>query len=102
MIFVETEWIQPQDLGLPALDDVPRSPMACGRPSDGGEAPLPALTLRQREALGLVSQYGAIRRADLMARFGVSGKTARRDLVALVQFGLLRRSGSGRGSRYAR
>ncbi len=100
VIFVETEWIQPKDLGLPALDEVSRSPMACGSPSDGDDAPVPALTLRQREALGLVSRYGAVRRADLVARFGISGKTARLDLVALVQAGYLRRSGNGRGASY--
>ncbi len=60
----------------------------------------PALTLRQREALGLVSQYGAVRRADLVARFGISEKTARQDLVGLVQAGLLRRLGARRGTRY--
>ncbi|MFQ5899085.1 MAG: DeoR family transcriptional regulator [Candidatus Methylomirabilia bacterium] len=41
-----------------------------------------------------------MRRVDLIARFGISERTAQRDLVALVRAGFVRRSGTGRGSRY--
>jgi DNA-binding NtrC family response regulator len=65
------------------------------------EAPWP-LTLRQREALEIASRHGYVRRGDLITRFGVSRESARHDLTALVDAGLLRQSGRGRGSRYTR
>ena len=60
------------------------------------------LTLRQREALEIVSHHGYVRRGDLITRFGVSRESARHDLTGLVDAGLLRQSGRGRGSRYTR
>jgi DeoR/GlpR family transcriptional regulator of sugar metabolism len=43
------------------------------------------------EALRLAAARGTVRRADLTTRFGISGEAARRDLVALVEAGLLER-----------
>jgi len=50
-----------------------------------------ALSQRQMEALRLAGARGAVRRADLTTRFGISGEAARRDLVALVEAGFLQR-----------
>jgi len=58
------------------------------------------LTGRQRAALGVAERDGIVRRADLIARFGISGEAARRDLVALMRAGLLERSGACRGTVY--
>ena len=58
------------------------------------------VTTRQRVALAVAERHGAVRRADIIARFGLSPEAARRDLVALVRAGLLERSGAGRGTVY--
>lgn len=57
---------------------------------------------RQRIALELVADEGAVRRLDLVRRLGVSRETARRELRRLVGAGLLRRVGAGRWVRYVR
>jgi DNA-binding NtrC family response regulator len=59
------------------------------------------LTERQREALRMAGVLGVVCRADLKARFGISGEAARRDLSSLVKAGYLRQSGRRRGSRYS-
>ncbi|MFQ5792786.1 MAG: sigma 54-interacting transcriptional regulator [Acidobacteriota bacterium] len=100
VVFAEAGWIRPQDLGLLATDEATTPPLAGGSPSDEDGAAFPPLNLRQQEALGIASLRGAVRRADLVARFGISEGTAKRDLAALVQGGFLSRSGAGRGSRY--
>ena len=53
-----------------------------------------------REALRIAAARGEVRRGDLTARCGVSTESARRHLVMLVERGLLRRTGGGRGVRY--
>ena len=55
------------------------------------------MSLRLQEALHIAARHGSVRRSDLTSRFSVSGKTARQDLVALIQAGLLRRLGARRG-----
>jgi DeoR/GlpR family transcriptional regulator of sugar metabolism len=57
----------------------------------GSDGRIVSLTPRQREALDLATRHGSVRRVDLVARFGISGEAARRDLVALSMAGLLRR-----------
>lgn len=96
VIFADGGWIEPEHLGLPRDRDDSSDGAAQVEP----EAHLTGLSLRQREALRIVSQYGAVRRADLTSRFGISESTAQRDLVALVEARVLSRSGSGRGPRY--
>lgn len=101
VIFSEDGWIRPQHLGLEFMKRVTDPSLAQGRSVAPSAPASPRLTPRQREALRLASLHGAVRRVDLVARFGISGE-ARQDLVALVQAGLLSRAGSGRGSRYRR
>ena len=55
-----------------------------------------------REALRIAAARGEVRRGDLTARCGVSTESARRHLVRLVERGLLRRTGGGRGGRGVR
>ena len=98
VIFAEGGWVRAEDLELAA------PPAAEGREScaaPGAATVLaPGLTRRQQEALGLARRQGSVRRRDLMARFAISGEAARRELVALVRAGLLRRDGRRRGARY--
>jgi len=87
VIFADGGWIEPEHFGLPtAQEDTPRA----GPHMKAGTGPR-ALSLRQREALEIAVRYGSVRRADLTARFGISGEAARRDLAGLVRAGLLRR-----------
>lgn len=57
---------------------------------------------RQREVMRLLRLHGVVRLADLMARFGCSESTARRDLAALEQRGELRRIHGGATTAEAR
>jgi len=93
VIFAEDGWIRPQDLALSGSED------AIGLRV--GRAPRSDPAAREREILRLAARRGAVRRSDLMARFGISGESARRELVGAVARGLLRRLGGGRGARYA-
>ena len=88
------EWrLAPGDFALRApAEEIPERVA----PPGGG----PALTPYQEEALQIVARRGEVRRRDLVARFGISREAARRQLVALARVGVLRRVGSGRGSRY--
>ena len=72
-----------------------------------GRAPLPprwALgflqSTRWEGALALARRGDGVHRRDLVARFGVSGEAVRRELVALVNAGLLIRVEQYRGTRY--
>jgi two-component system response regulator HupR/HoxA len=58
------------------------------------------LELPEQEALRIAAARGQVRRGDLTARCGVSTESARKYLVGLVERGLLRRAGGGRGVRY--
>ena len=81
-----------------AVDVGEASPHAT--PAEGiGSEPL---NDRQRGALQLVTDGGAVSRGDLVRRFGVSRETARLELGRLVVAGLLRRVGAGRWVRYVR
>jgi len=73
-----------EDLGLPGVKRSPRE-----------------ISGRQRDIVQLATSRGRIGRGDVMRRYAISGEAARRDLVNLVQLGLLQRTGSRRGSRYA-
>jgi DNA-binding NtrC family response regulator len=88
VIFAAGEWIRPEDL---QLRDVDMTASATGSPLPGARAVNLDLTPRQREALELATSHGSVQRGDLVSRFGISGEAARRDLVALVIAGLLRR-----------
>ena len=64
--------------------------------NDVSERPLPALTVERRAAIArMVAEDGVVRVARLMARFGVSAATVRRDLKALEEQGRVRRVHGG-------
>jgi DNA-binding NtrC family response regulator len=99
---IETEdgMIRPADLGLgdddagAGVTDEVRSGDRSSHRAYGG------LTSRQSAVLRLAERSGSVRRADLIARFGISREAARQDLVALVRAGVLTRSGACRGTVY--
>ena len=93
VIFSEGGWIRAEDLGLDGEGD----PVA-GPPREAGLAI--GLTARQSEVLRLAALRGSLSRRDLVRGFGISGESARRDLVALARLALLRQAGGHRGSRY--
>ena len=101
VILAEGVVVVADDLGLQSLTD------SSGLDAIRALAPLPAMTggaaevtARQRVALGVAERHGTVRRADIIARFGMSREAARRDLTALVRAGLLERCGGGRGTIY--
>jgi predicted HTH transcriptional regulator len=97
MIFRGHGVLQPEDLGLLRVRPGRLQPAVV----PAGDLPLPeTLTWPQREALRIVAERREVRRGDVMARCGISREIARRELSGLVQVGLLRRLGSGRGARY--
>lgn len=59
------------------------------------------LAERRAQILGMVERHGVVRIADLVAHFGVSRMTARRDLDALVEEGLLDNARGGAMARDA-
>ena len=104
VVFAEDGWIRPGDLGLStsgereeALTGIAHARAVPGR---SASAVRQGLTHRQQEVLHLAELHGVLRRRDVMAHLGISGETARRDLVALTRLGLLRRAGRRRGCRY--
>jgi len=97
MIFQRSGWLQPEDLGLPATVSE-RGPFPDGEKGHSGG--VGDLTWPQREALRIVRDRREVQRGDLIERCRFSTEAARRVLVSLVQLGLLRRIGGGRGVRY--
>ena len=93
--------VRPEDVKLP---DLRRKARVVPAPAPTGDVAGPAttatLTRYQAEALRLAAAGGEVRRGDLMARCGISRDRARRTLASLVERGLLRRLGSGRGAWY--
>jgi DNA-binding NtrC family response regulator len=87
LIFAAGERIQPHHLGLGAA--AVTSALAAGPCALPVTAADLGLSLRQEAALSLAAHHGSVRRADLIARFGISSEAARRDLAALVRAGLL-------------
>jgi hypothetical protein len=87
-----------EDVTLPALRRAPAAPAATIRVA----VPVTAATLNRYEveALRLAAAGGGVRRGALMVHCGISREAARRTLALLVELGLLRRLGSGRGSWY--
>lgn len=85
-------WVTAEDVILPKLrrERRPEAVLAL-------EA---SLTPAQRQALRLAANRGEVRRADVMARCGISREVARRELAGLVRVGAVRREGRGRGARY--
>ena len=85
-------WVTPEDIVLPRLrrDRVPEA--------------MQALRLRlspvQEQALQIAFGRGEVRRRDLVARSGISAAGAQRALSGLERAGVVRREGSGRGTRY--
>jgi len=60
------------------------------------QRPLPTLTAERRAAIAkMVARNGAVRVAELAARFGVNAATIRRDLQALDEQGVVRRVHGG-------
>lgn len=58
------------------------------------------LNERQREGLKIVFEKGKITNADYAKMFEISRNTATNDLTELVEKGLIKRVGRGRGSYY--
>ena len=100
VIFAEGGWIDADDLELPAVDVVRKAASSDEHAASDADPRLRGLTRRQRDVLRLASAQGSVSRRDLKARFAISGEAARRDFVALVGAGVLRRSGRGRASHY--
>ncbi len=97
MIFRRGEWITPEDLDLLMPGDFDaKAGAALHEPAD----PKAALSWLQHEALRIVAERRELRRREFIARFRVSREVARRELAGLVQRGLLRLIGRGRGARY--
>jgi len=93
--------VQPEDVKLPDLRrKVPVVPAPAPTAGVARPATTATLTRYEAEALSLAAAGGEVRRGDLMARCGISRDRARRTLASLVERGLLRRLGSGRGAWY--
>ena len=88
VIFADGGWIRPADLQLREAEEARDVARLDGDDLLGSGH---ELSQRQIEALRLAAARGAVRRADLTTRFGISGEAARRDLVALVEAGFLQR-----------
>jgi predicted HTH transcriptional regulator len=100
MILRGEGWVAPQDLhfGTHRFDEVVT---ANGRSVGALEVrSRPPLTWLQREALRLAKERQELKRADFMARCGISRQVAGRELAGLVRVGLLRQVSAGRGARY--
>ena len=82
-----------------AAPEPAEAPPAVPAPATAGVVSAP-LSRHQAEAFRMASAGGEVRRGDLMARCGISRDRARRTLASLVERGLLRRLGSGRGAWY--
>jgi DNA-binding NtrC family response regulator len=91
VIFAAVPWIGHVDLrvGLRVFSE---------RTADG--SPSAGLSLRQQQIEAIARHHGSVGRANVVSRLGVSGETARRDLVALVRIGILQRHGRHRSCRY--
>jgi DNA-binding NtrC family response regulator len=89
MVRRRVKWVMPEDITLPRL----RRDRAV-RASGG------ILTSLQDLALHLASSRGAVRRSDLVSKYGVSRESARRALHGRERVGVVRREGSGRAVRY--
>jgi DNA-binding NtrC family response regulator len=97
VIYANGGWIHIEDLGLP----VPAGPReSSSNPVLARRAERGALSLRQREVLRIAAAHGVVCRRDVMALSGISREAARRELAGLVERGLLRKMGIGRGARY--
>jgi DNA-binding NtrC family response regulator len=98
--------VEPQDVEFPELRRKAPAVPAPGGPGPGGldgvagPATTATLTRYQAEALRLAAAGGEVRRGDLMVGCGISRDRARRALTSLVERGLLRRVGGGRGAGY--
>jgi transcriptional regulator with GAF, ATPase, and Fis domain len=90
VIFAEGGSITPSDLELPVTLLWPAAVTGYTR----------GLSERQHEILRIASARGVVARADVVARFGICGEAARRDLAGLARAGIVEQSGRGRGSRY--
>jgi DNA-binding NtrC family response regulator len=91
--------VRPEDVRLPALWRQP-VPAPASSASVTASPTTPTLNPYQTEVLRLASTGGGVRRETLMERCRISRETARRTLTSLVELGLLRRLGSGRGAWY--
>jgi DNA-binding NtrC family response regulator len=101
MVLKGEGWVTPQDLHFGPIRFVEVA-AADSRSLGAREARAPVeLSWPQREALSLAAERQEVRRADLVARCGISREGARRELAGLVRAGLLKRMGAGRGIRYA-
>ena len=87
------------EVGDVEFPELAEAPPAVPAPATAGVVSAP-LSRHQAEAFRMASAGGEVRRGDLMARCGISRDRARRTLASLVERGLLRRLGSGRGAWY--
>jgi transcriptional regulator with GAF, ATPase, and Fis domain len=92
VIFADGRWIAPADFDLPLPEGFATEITYTNK--SGG------FTGRQRQVLRLASGQGTVARGEVMARFALSGETVRRDLVALMRAGVLKREGHGRRTHY--
>lgn len=58
------------------------------------------LNERQKEALLVWKDVGEITTRVYMSRFGITDRTARRDLTELVDLGLLKKTGDKKSTKY--
>jgi DNA-binding NtrC family response regulator len=100
MIFQGEGWITPEGLDLPPTGRPPVADRRTGETPRIVESQTVGLTWVQEDALRIAVERGEVRRRDVIIRCGISREAARRQLVGLVERGLLRRIGSGRGARY--
>lgn len=98
MIFQDGGWVRAEDLGLSTPGS--RGPHAVERRSGHGGGVRLHLTQYREIALRIARTRGAVTRRDLARQCGISGESARLELLALVRLGHLRRAGHGRSTRY--
>lgn len=83
-----------------ALDDRKNDHINDRNPRPAGPPPEDGLNLRQRWYIEALSQGKEVRADDLRRRWSVSEKTARRDVAALKERGMIEFVGPLRGGRY--
>ena len=97
VIFAGPAPVTPLDMGLPGLST---TGLDRGQRDDESDGARHWRTRVREGALALARRGKGVQRRDLVARFGVSGEAVRRELVALVNAGLLIRVERYRGTRY--
>jgi DNA-binding NtrC family response regulator len=100
MIFQGGGWTRPEHLELD-MEEGDERPVATVNPHPPKvEDDRPRDEFRREAALRIAAERGAVTPMLLARECGISEELARQQLVALARLGLLRRVGSGRGTRY--